>query len=629
MTEAMPPPVSDSPAPPPRGAELVAARLRHLPDRPGVYRMIDRRGEVLYVGKAASLKKRVAAYARPQAQVARIQRMIALTRDLVVVTTANEVEALLLEANLIKRFRPPFNIVLRDDKSFPYIYVGKDHPFPQIGRHRGAKRKDADFYGPFASSGAVNETLNALLRAFPLRSCNDAMFAGRSRPCLQYQIKRCSAPCVGRISQQDYAKLVGEVNAFLAGRSDQIQKRLAAEMAESAERLAFEQAASLRDRLKALAHITSRQGVNVDSVGDADIVALHQDGGQACVQVFFYRGGRNYGNRAYHPAHTRDAEPADVLDAFLAQFYADRPAPPRVLVDTLPAQAGLLAEALGTRAGRKVRIQAPMRGALRGLIETALQNAKQALAMRLAEHASQADLLRRLADTLDLEHPPERIEIYDNSHIQGRHAVGACVVAGAQGFLRNQYRTFTIKDETLTPGDDFAMMREVLRRRFARLVKEDLERSAGAWPDLVIIDGGQGQLEAARATLAEAGIHDLPLLAVAKGPERNAGRERFHMVGRDSLTLDPRDPVLYFVQRLRDEAHRVAVASHRGKRAKTLGRSLLDHVPGVGAKRKRALLGHFGSVRGVEQAGLRDLERVPGISKAVARAVYDHFHDGG
>ena len=613
----------------PKGAALIHSLLPTLPQGPGVYRMLDVKGEVLYVGKARVLRKRVVAYTRPDAMGLRLQRMVALTRGLEIVTTSSEVEALLLEANLIKRFRPPFNIVLRDDKSFPYIYVGRDHPFPQIGRHRGAKLKPADYYGPFASSGAVNETLSALLRAFPLRSCTDAMFASRSRPCLQYQIKRCSAPCVGRIAEADYARLATEVRAFLAGRSGEIQERLKAQMAEAAEHLDFEQAALLRDRLKALAHITARQGINLEGLGDADVIALHRDGGQACVQVFFYRGGRNNGNRAYHPANTRELDDGAVLAAFLGQFYAERPAPPSVLVSLPPDEAALLEEALGLRAGRKVRIAVPRRGARRRLVDDARENARHALARRLAESGAHADLLARLAQALGLPGPPARIEVYDNSHLQGRHATGAFVVCGLEGFQKAQYRTFGIKDEELVPGDDYGMMREVLRRRFARLAREDPRREGGHWPDLVVIDGGPGQLSAARATLEAMGLADLPLLAVAKGPDRNAGRERLHMVGRESIVLDPRDPVLYLVQRLRDEAHRFVIQSHRGKRQKAMGRSLLDGVPGIGAKRKRALLAHFGSVRGIEQAGLLDLEQVPGINRTVAHSVYDHFHDGG
>jgi excinuclease ABC subunit C len=624
------PPVT-APAEAASGAALLRAQIPSLPNRPGVYRMLDAKGEVLYVGKAKSLRKRVPAYTKPAVLSARLQRMVALTRALEVVTTANEVEALLLECNLIKRHRPAFNIVLRDDKSFPYIYLGKaaaGRPFPRIGRHRGAKRKDCDYFGPFASSGAVNETLGALLRAFPLRSCPDSIFENRTRPCLQYQIKRCTAPCVGRIMPDDYARLLGQAHDFLAGRSGEIQTRLQAEMAAASERLEFEQAAVLRDRLKALAQIAARQGINVASVEDADMIGLAQDGGQACVQVFFYRGGRNYGNRAYYPSHTQDAEPGAVLEAFLGQFYSERPPPRTVLLSHSPDSAELLAEALSLRAGRKVELLRPQRGERRRLVEQAETNARHALARKLGESDAQATLLARLAEALDLAGPPQRIEVYDNSHIMGSDAVGAFIVAGPQGLDKSAYRKFTIKRQDLTPGDDYAMMREVLSRRFGRLQREDPERQSGQWPDLVIIDGGAGQLGAALAALGECGVSDVCVLAIAKGPDRDAGREVVHRAERAPLRLDRRDPTLYFLQRLRDEAHRFVIASHRARRAGAIGRSALDAVPGIGAKRKRALLGHFGSVRAIETAGLLDLEQVPGISKAVAKAIYDAFHDG-
>lgn len=610
-----------------RGAELIRSLIPTLPNEPGVYRMADEKGEILYVGKAKSLRKRVPAYTKMPALPARLQRMVALTRSMEFVTTSSEVEALLLEANLIKRYRPAFNIVLRDDKSFPYIFIRKDHDFPLIGKHRGAKRPNADYFGPFASAGAVNETLNALLKAFPLRSCRDSIFSTRTRPCLQHQIKRCSAPCVGRIGKDDYRRIVEEVRQFLAGQSREVQDRLQGEMAKASEELDFERAAVFRDRLKAMAHIQARQGINTETVDDADVVAAHQEGGQVCVQVFFYRNGRNYGNRAYYPVHTKDVEPGEILGAFLAQFYAER-APARVvlLAEPVPEQ-GLLAEALSVRAGRKVQLLVPVRGDKRQLVEIALTNARQALARRLADTATQEALLEQLAERFDLPDAPTRIEVYDNSHIQGANAIGAFIVAGPEGFDKRSYRTFNIKDTELQAGDDYAMMREVLRRRFARLVKEDPERTSGAWPDLVVIDGGAGQLAAAQATLAELDLADLPLMAVAKGPERNAGQERFFLPEREPLALEPRDPVLYFVQRLRDEAHRFAIQTHRGKRTRAIGRSMLDQVPGVGAKRKRALLAHFGSARGVAEAGLLDLERVPGIDRGVAKAIYDFFHD--
>jgi excinuclease ABC subunit C len=612
------------------GAVLIHSHVPRLPNGPGVYRMLDAKGEVLYVGKAKSLKKRLPAYTKPAALSARLQRMVALTHGLEVVTTASDVEALLLECNLIKRHRPTFNIVLRDDKSFPYIYVGKataQQPFPRIGRHRGTKRKDSDYFGPFASSGAVNETLAALLRAFPLRSCPDSIFDNRTRPCLQYQIKRCSAPCVGRIGAAEYTQLLEQTREFLAGRSDAIQDQLKAAMADASARLEFEMAAGIRDRLKALAHITSRQGINVSSVDDADVIALAQDGGQACVQVFFYRGGRNYGNRAYYPSHVHDAEAPELLDAFLGQFYAERTPPRLILLSHQPASQDLLAEALAVRAGRKVRLLQPARGEKRQLVEQAQLNARHALARKLAESSAQARLLAQLADRLGLPERPGRIEVYDNSHIMGTDALGAMIVAGAEGLTKSGYRRFTIRSKDLTPGDDYAMMREVLGRRFARLQREDPGRQSGQWPDLVIIDGGAGQLGAALETLGACGVTAVPVLAIAKGPERDAGRETLHLPERPPFRLDPRDPVLYFLQRLRDEAHRFAITSHRARRSKGAARSALDRVEGVGAKRKKALLGHFGSVRAIEMAGLLDLERVPGISKAVARAVYDGFHE--
>ena len=555
--------------------------------------------------------------------------MVALTRAMEFVTTASEVEALLLEANLIKRLRPVFNIVLRDDKSFPYIFLRTDHEFPLLGKHRGAKRAGTEYFGPFASAGAVNDTLNALLKAFPMRNCRDSVFNTRTRPCLQFQIKRCSAPCVGRIGTEAYGRIVGEVREFLSGRSDEVQTRLQGQMLEASAELDYERAAMLRDRLKAMAHIQARQGINTEAVDDADVVAGQIEGGQVCVQVFFYRTGRNYGNRAYYPAHAKDATMGEVLAAFLAQFYSER-APPRLilLAEPVPEQA-LLAEALAVRAGRKVELAVPKRGGRRQLVENAITNARQALARRLADTASQEALLEQLAERFDLPEVPGRIEVYDNSHIQGSHAIGAFIVAGPEGFDKRSYRTFNIKSADLAAGDDYAMMREVLRRRFARLIREDPERAGETWPGLVIIDGGAGQLAAAQAVLAELDLVDLPLLAVAKGPERDAGQERFFLVGREPLALDRRDPVLYFVQRLRDEAHRFAIQTHRGKRTREIGRSVLDQVPGVGAKRKRALLNHFGSARGVAQAGMLDLERVPGIDRAVAKAIYDFFHDGG
>ncbi len=612
-----------------RGAELIKNELANLPNSPGVYRMLDDKGVLLYVGKAKSLKKRVAAYTKPGALTARLQRMVALTRAMEFVTTASEVEALLLEANLIKRYRPSFNIVLRDDKSFPYIVLRWGHDFPLIGKHRGRKREGCDYYGPFASAGAVNDTLNALLRAFPLRSCSDSIFQSRTRPCLQYQIKRCSAPCVGRIDQDDYAGLVDEVRGFLGGRSREVQERLKAEMHDASERLDFEKAAVLRDRIKALAHIGARQGINTTAVEDADVIAAASEGGQVCVQVFFYRSGRNYGNRAYYPSHTKGLDLPEVVEAFAAQFYHERTPPSCIMLAEALPQQGLLAEALAVRAERKVKLLVPKRGDKRQLIEIAAANAKQALARRLAEHASQAHLLEELANRFDLDGPPERIEVYDNSHVSGQHAIGAFVVVTPEGFDKKAYRTFNINRTETVAGDDYAMMREVLSRRFMRLAKEDPERTSGNWPDLVLVDGGAGQLSAAREALDEIGVENVQLIGVAKGPDRGAGRERFFRQERGPVMLEAKDPVLYFVQRMRDEAHRFAIQTHRGKRSKAIGRSMLDSIPGIGAKRKRALLDHFGSARKVEEAGLLDLEQVQGINKAVAQTIYDHFHERG
>ncbi|GBD40835.1 UvrABC system protein C [bacterium HR39] len=624
--------MSDAPAresthPRARGAELIRSLLPTLPDLPGVYRMIGARGEVLYVGKAKSLRRRVAAYARPDALPARLRRMVALTRHMEFVTTGSETEALLLEANLIKRYRPAFNIVLRDDKSFPFIVVDHNHDFPRIGVHRGARRKGCEYFGPFASAGAVRETLNALLRAFPLRNCPDTVFHNRSRPCLQYQIKRCSAPCVGRISKEDYARLVADVRAFLSGRSDAVKARLQREMHAAAEALEFERAAALRDRIRALAHVQSRQGVNARRLHDADVVAVARMAAEACVQVFFYRDGRACGNRAHYPAHVQDSDEGEILAAFLAQFYEAHPAPPLLLLSHEPAERALLARAIAERAGRRVELSVPKRGERRELVAFALDNARQALARRLAEQERQKELLAELAARFGLPAPPRRIEVYDNSHIQGRHAVGAMIVATPEGFDRRAYRTFRVGAEVA--GDDCAMLREVLHRRLSKLLREDPEREGGAWPDLLLIDGGAPQLSAARAVLEELKIADLPVVAVAKGPERDAGEERFFLPGREPLALDRHDPVLYYVQRLRDEAHRFAVETHRRSRKKGTLRSALDEIPGVGPRRRRALLDHFGSARAVEQASLRDLEAVPGISRSLARRIYEHFHEGG
>ncbi|MGF1606278.1 MAG: excinuclease ABC subunit UvrC [Rhodothalassiaceae bacterium] len=609
-----------------QGIAAITAAVATAPNDPGVYRMLDSRGDVLYVGKAKAIKKRVTAYTQPNRQTNRLLRMIGLTRSMLFVTTHTEAEALLLEANLIKRFRPPFNILLRDDKSFPHILLREDHAWAQITKHRGAQRRKGHYYGPFASAGAVNRTLNTLQKVFLLRSCSDSVLESRTRPCLLYQIKRCSAPCVGRISQADYQALVAEARAFLEGRESGIQKRLAQHMEAAAEALDFETAAIYRDRLRALSAVQAHQGVNAQALGDTDVMAAVSKGGQTAIQVFFYRAGQNWGNRAYFPKHEKDSAPAEVLAAFIGQFYEDKTPPAAILTNLVPDGAELLAEALSVRAERKVSIKTPQRGDKKELVAQAVRNAEQALDRRLADRASQNTLLNALAEKLDLEAPPARIEVYDNSHIMGTNALGAMIVSGPDGFQKNQYRRFTIKSETLTPGDDFAMMREVMTRRFARLMKDDPDREAGAWPDLLLIDGGRGQLSAVMGVLEELGVEDVPVLAISKGPDRNAGREQFHSPGRAPFVLPPNDPVLYFLQRLRDEAHRFAIGGQRQKRRKDLERSPLDAVPGIGAKRKKALLMHFGSARAVSQAGVRDLAAVDGISRAMAQAIYDHFH---
>jgi len=615
------------------GAEVLARAVKTLPGGPGVYRMLDRRGEVLYVGKARSLKKRVATYTQVGKLPRRLQRMVAETVGLEVVGTGSEVEALLLESNLIKRFMPRYNVLLRDDKSFPYILIGGGHDFPRIQKHRGSQDAEGGYYGPFASAGAVNRTLTALEKAFLLRSCSDSVFANRTRPCLLYQIKRCSAPCVGRVDAKGYAGLVADARDFLAGRSQRVQTELAAAMQQAAERLDYEQAARYRDRIRALAHVQSHQDVNLEGMEDADVIAAHQAGGQTCVQVFFFRAGRNYGNRAYFPSHDGALTEAEVLGAFVAQFYEGKPVPRLVLLSAAIEEQALVAEALGLAAGRRVELVVPQRGPKRKPVEVALHNAREALARRLAETSSQAKRLRELADLLGLEQPPERIEVYDNSHTQGSNPYGAMIVAGPEGFRKNAYRRFAIRglsgEEAAAPSrsdDDYAMMREVLTRRFTRAQKEDPERSEGGWPDLVLVDGGRGQLNAALEVFAELGIEDLPVAGVAKGPERDAGRERIFLPERAPLLLQPADPLLHYIQRLRDEAHRFAIGTHRAGRGKARLKSALDEIPGIGPARKKALLLHFGSARGVERAGLADLEAVEGISGTVAKKIHDHFH---
>ena len=605
------------------GAALIRDRLARLPDKPGVYRMLDALGEVLYVGKAKSLKKRVASYIKLPGHTQRIARMILDTTELEVITTASETEALLLEANLIKQLKPRYNVTLRDDKSYPFILLRGDHAFPQIIKYRGAQTAPGDYFGPFASAGAVTRALNTLQRAFLLRTCSDSVFESRTRPCLLYQIKRCSGPCVGLVSAEDYRVLVNEAHAYLKGQSADVRAELTREMEEASAALDFERAGALRDRLRALAHIEAHQDINSSSVTDADVVAIHGEGGMSCVQVFFFRNGQNWGNRAYFPRHDKSEELIEILEAFLTQFYTDKPVPPQILVShDLPGRA-LIEEALSIQAGRKVRVTAPERGDKRALVQHALVNAREALARRLSESRTQTVLLEGVAELFGLEGPPQRIEVYDNSHIQGTNAVGAMIVAGPDGFMKSQYRKFNIRDTALTPGDDFGMMREVLTRRFGKLATEAPD--AAPRPDLVLIDGGLGQLSAAHAVLEGVGLEDIPIVGIAKGPDRNAGRERFFMAGRSDFMLEPRSPVLYYLQRLRDEAHRFAIGTHRARRGKETSRSALDAISGIGAARKRALLHHFGSARGVERASLTDLEAVPGVSKAIAKKIHDHF----
>ncbi|GGJ40212.1 excinuclease ABC subunit C [Sphingopyxis bauzanensis] len=611
-----------------RGAEAIRSVVRKLPTRPGVYRMLDARGDVLYVGKARALKNRVTNYTQVARLPQRLQRMVSQTRAMEIVTTTSEAEALLLEAQLIKRYRPPYNVLLRDDKSFPYILLRMDHDFPRVQKHRGARRAKGRYYGPFASAGSVTKTLNALQKTFLLRSCTDSFFANRSRPCLLYQIKRCSAPCVGRIDTEEYAGLVSDAQDFLEGRSTAVQKRLGDAMTKSAEAMDFEQAAVLRDRLKSLTFIQGSQSVHADGLGDADVFALAAKGGQLCVAGFFIRGGQNWGHRSFFPAHVSGVPEEEVMASFLMQFYEGVPPPKTILVDREPAEIELLAEALGEVAERKVEISVPQRGNRRRLLEQAVRNAGEELDRRLAESSSQAKLGRELAELFDLENPPQRIEIYDNSHIQGTNALGAMVVAGPEGWIKGAYRKFNIKRAETMPGDDFAMMREVFQRRFARALEEDPERTKGEWPDLVLIDGGKGQVSAVAGVFAELGIDDLPFVGVAKGPDRNAGRETFHWPDGREFTLPPNNAALFYIQRLRDEAHRFAIGAHRAKRSKALGSSPLDEVPGIGPSRKKALLMHFGTARAVRGASLEDLQKAPGVSAAVAQAVHDFYHAG-
>lgn len=608
------------------GAEIIREYLVTLPGAPGVYRMLNRRGDALYVGKARNLKKRVVNYTHPAKLPYRLQRMIAETVTMEFVTTHTEVEALLLEANLINQLRPRYNVLLRDDKSFPYILITGDHDYPQIVKHRGARKRKGHYFGPFATVGAVNRTLTALQRAFLLRNCADTIFNSRSRPCLQYQIKRCSAPCVDRIAPDEYSALVEQARDFLAGRSTKVQETLATQMQAASEELAFEQAAAIRDRIRALTQVQAHQDINLADLEEADVVALHQEGGQSCIQVFFFRAGRNFGNRAYFPAHGKGLNEDELLAAFLAQFYEKHPPPKMILMSHAPAERSLTVEALTVRAGRKVHLMVPQRGSKRRAVDHAAANARDALTRRMAESATNRRLLEDLATRLGLESVPERIEVYDNSHIQGSNPVGAMVVSGINGFDKGAYRKFNIKSAEAA-GDDYAMMREVLSRRFTRALKEDPDREGGTWPDLVIIDGGRGQLTIAEEIFADLGIDQVNLLGIAKGPDRNAGREHLYRSGRPPIMLEPRDPVLYFLQRLRDEAHRFAIGTHRARRSKAISASPLDDISGIGAKRKKALLLHFGSAQSVARAGLSDLEAVEGISSAVAQKIYGHFHE--
>ena len=609
------------------GIKVIGEFVRTLPKKPGVYRMIAADGEVLYVGKARSLRNRVTAYTQPNRLETRLMRMVQATRSMEFVVTDSEAEALLLENNLIKRFRPRFNVLLRDDKSFPYIVIRRDTLWPQLAKHRGARQAGNEYFGPFASATAVNRTLYALQRAFPLRSCSDGVFSTRTRPCLQYQIKRCTAPCVARIEKPEYDTIVKEVRDFLGGKNREVQQALSQRMEKASAELHFEEAAVLRDRIRALAHIQSHQSISLDSIDEADIFASHAEGGQVCVQVFFLRAGQNLGNRAYFPSHARELSEAEVLSAFIGQFYEARPAPKLILTSHEVPEAELLESALAITAGHKVEIRNPRRGDQKDALDQAMTNAREALARRMAERGTQRQLLEGVARVFNLDGPPERIEVYDNSHIQGAAPVGAMTVAGPEGFTKNSYRKFNIKSEGAA-GDDFAMMREVLSRRFGRALKENPERDEEHWPDLVLIDGGQGQLEVARQVLTELGLEDIAIVGIAKGPDRDAGRERFFVPGKPPFSLEPRDPVLYFLQRLRDEAHRFAIGTHRTRRAADITRSALDEVPGIGAARKRALLHHFGSARAVGAATLEDIKSVPGISGALAQKIHDHFRGG-
>jgi len=611
-----------------KGAAVIEAALETMPSNPGVYRMLDANGDALYVGKARSLKRRVTSYVQIGRLPERLRRMVSETVMMEIVTTHTEAEALLLEANLIKRLKPRFNIVLRDDKSYPWLVLGEDHPYPRISKHRGAQIRKGSYWGPFASAWAVNQTVTAMQRVFLLRSCADTVFATRTRPCLLFQIKRCSAPCVGRVTPDEYNKLVNQAKTFLAGKLGAVQRELATEMERAAASLEFERAAAVRDRLRGLTFVQGNSVVNPSSLTDADVIAAWQIAGQTCVQVFFVRGGRNNGNRAFFPLHTRSEETPEVLSAFIAQFYDDKPPPPLLLINQELAEVELISEALSLKAARKVEISFPERGEKRAVVVHAEINAREALERKLAESTGQAKLLEGVAHMFNLPSPPERIEVYDNSHMMGTNPYGVMIVAGSEGFNKSAYRKFGIRGP-ITPGDDFAMMREMLHRRFSRALKEQADGAPlSDWPDLLLIDGGAGQLTAARDVMTDLGVSDVKVVAIAKGPDRDAGREWIHADGLAPFQLPPRDPVLYFLQRLRDEAHRFAITAHRAGRSTAIRQSEIDEIQGIGSARKRALLHHFGSARGVKMAGLTDLEAVPGISRETARRVYAHFHPG-
>ena len=611
------------------GGKLIQKYVRQLDASPGVYRMLDAQARVLYVGKARNLKARVSNYARPTGHSSRITRMISETSQMMFLTTKTETEALLLEQNLIKQLKPRYNVLLRDDKSFPNILVTTEHEFPQIKKHRGAKKEKGAYYGPFASAGAVNKSLNQLQRVFQLRNCSDAMFETRTRPCLQYQIKRCSGPCVGRISTRDYRTSVKDAQRFLSGKSTEIQESLASQMAQASEAMEFERAAALRDRIRAMTQVQTNQGINPRTVSEADVIALHIEGGQACVQVFFIRANQNWGNRDFYPRISADHSHAEVLEAFVGQFYSSKEAPRQLILSHDIENADLVSAALSEATGRKVELIYPQRGEKFELVSGALRNAKESLALRMSETATQAKLLRGIAEAFDLDDAPKRIEVFDNSHIQGAHAVGAMIVSGPDGFVKNQYRKFNIRGDDLTPGDDFGMMKEVMIRRFTRLIKEDPERTSESWPDLLLIDGGAGQVSAVAEILETLGVEDVPMVGVAKGVDRDHGKEEFYIPGRSVFALQRNDPVLYFVQRMRDEAHRFAIGTHRAKRTKAISANPLDEIAGIGASRKRALLAHFGSAKAVAQANLADLKAVDGISAAMAEKIYDFFHEKG